>query len=239
MLFSLATDWLICKVTRDKHQGIQWTITSKFNVRDLDYADNLGLLSHRHQDISNRKENQTKDLCETANKIGLRGKEAEDGRRTGNLAEDNGDRPERKSLYIETVSITAADRPTWRALQLPQAPDGSERIEWVTLFLFIKMDSEDQGSAAPGAVLLLIIGEPFSEEHKEATLAEITKGACCSREKGESNISTEGLGERKRLRDREITPGPCFPQAASPGLAVIISFVSGSSHESSSPVFLM
>ncbi|KAK3761215.1 hypothetical protein RRG08_022615 [Elysia crispata] len=37
------------------------------------------------------------------------------------------------------------------------------------------MDSDDQGSAAPGAVLLLIIGEPFSEEHKDATLAEVTK----------------------------------------------------------------
>ena len=44
------------------------------------------------------------------------------------------------------------------------------------LFLLTVMDSDDQGSAAPGAVLLLIIGEPFSEEHKDATLAEVTRG---------------------------------------------------------------
>ncbi|GFO14676.1 microtubule-associated protein futsch-like [Plakobranchus ocellatus] len=41
------------------------------------------------------------------------------------------------------------------------------------------MDSDEQGSAAPGAVLLLIIGEPFSDEHKDATLAEVTKGFKC------------------------------------------------------------
>ncbi|GFR67303.1 endonuclease-reverse transcriptase [Elysia marginata] len=48
------------------HQGFQWTITS--TLEDLDYADDLGLLSHRHQDIQQK----TKDLCETASKIGLK-----------------------------------------------------------------------------------------------------------------------------------------------------------------------
>ncbi|GFR77505.1 endonuclease-reverse transcriptase [Elysia marginata] len=66
MLFSLAIDWLMHNVTRDKHQGIQWTITSM--LEDLDYADDLGLLSHRHQDIQQK----TKDLYETASKKGLK-----------------------------------------------------------------------------------------------------------------------------------------------------------------------
>ncbi|RUS91760.1 hypothetical protein EGW08_000468 [Elysia chlorotica] len=54
------------------------------------------------------------------------------------------------------------------------------------------MDSDDQGSAAPGAVLLLIVGEPFSEEHKDATLAEITKGfKCWDAEETGININEE------------------------------------------------
>lgn len=45
MLFSLAIDWLMCHVTQESQQGLQWTV-----VEDLDYADDLGLLSHKHQD---------------------------------------------------------------------------------------------------------------------------------------------------------------------------------------------
>ncbi|GFR98347.1 endonuclease-reverse transcriptase [Elysia marginata] len=53
-------------VTRDKHLCIQWTIS--LMLEDLDFGDDFGLLSHRHQDIQQK----TKDLCETASKIGLR-----------------------------------------------------------------------------------------------------------------------------------------------------------------------
>ncbi|GFS18291.1 endonuclease-reverse transcriptase [Elysia marginata] len=59
-------DWLMHNVTRDKHQGIQCTTTAL--QEDLDYADDLGLSFHRHQDIQLK----TKDLCQTASKIGLR-----------------------------------------------------------------------------------------------------------------------------------------------------------------------
>ncbi|GFR71070.1 hypothetical protein ElyMa_005669200 [Elysia marginata] len=34
-----------------------------------------------------------------------------------------------RGLSLETAPVTAADRPRWGALQLPQAPDSSERIE--------------------------------------------------------------------------------------------------------------
>lgn len=40
----------------------------------------------------------------------------------------------------------------------------------------LEMESDDQGVITPGAALLLIIGEPFSEDHKTLILAEITKG---------------------------------------------------------------
>ncbi|GFR57665.1 carboxylic ester hydrolase [Elysia marginata] len=34
-----------------------------------------------------------------------------------------------RGLSVETAPLTATDRPRWRALQLPKATDGSERIE--------------------------------------------------------------------------------------------------------------
>ncbi len=52
ILFSLVIDWLMRSVTRGKHQGIQWTLTSL--LEDLDYADDLGLLSHKHQEIQQK-----------------------------------------------------------------------------------------------------------------------------------------------------------------------------------------
>ena len=36
--------------------------------------------------------------------------------------------------------------------------------------------SDSQNMAAKGAAVLLVIGEPFSEEHKKLIQAEITKG---------------------------------------------------------------
>ena len=38
------------------------------------------------------------------------------------------------------------------------------------------MDAEEHGCASPGAALLLIVGEPFSDGHKSLILEEITKG---------------------------------------------------------------
>lgn len=40
------------------------------------------------------------------------------------------------------------------------------------------MDTDGQEFPSPGAALLLIIGEPFSEDHKQLILEEITKGFC-------------------------------------------------------------
>ncbi|GFS14210.1 retrovirus-related Pol polyprotein from type-2 retrotransposable element R2DM [Elysia marginata] len=48
------------------HRRIQWIITSV--LEDLDYADDLGLLSHRYQDIQEK----TDDLCEIGSKIRLK-----------------------------------------------------------------------------------------------------------------------------------------------------------------------
>ena len=66
ILFSLAIDWIMRNVTDGRRQGLQWTLTSV--LEDLDYADDLGLLSHRHQNIQQK----TDLLNTTASTIGLR-----------------------------------------------------------------------------------------------------------------------------------------------------------------------
>jgi hypothetical protein len=40
------------KTTKDKSRGIRWKITSK--LEDLDFADDLALLSHTHQHIQDK-----------------------------------------------------------------------------------------------------------------------------------------------------------------------------------------
>ena len=48
LLFSLAIDWVMRHVTQERRRGIQWSLTSM--LEDLDYADDLGLLSSKYQD---------------------------------------------------------------------------------------------------------------------------------------------------------------------------------------------
>ena len=66
ILFSLAIDWVMRCSTQGKCQGIQWTLTSQ--LEDLDYADDIGLLSHRNQDAQLK----TESLTQTASTIGLK-----------------------------------------------------------------------------------------------------------------------------------------------------------------------
>ena len=54
------------KTTGRRRTGIQWSLTSI--LEDLDYADDLGLLSSRHQDIQEKTEN----LATAAIKVGLK-----------------------------------------------------------------------------------------------------------------------------------------------------------------------
>ena len=65
-LFILALDWLLKQVTRGKRNGIQWTLWNQLN--DLDFADDIALLSHNHDQMQNK----TKLLRDTSQTIGLR-----------------------------------------------------------------------------------------------------------------------------------------------------------------------
>ena len=65
-LFILALDWLLKEVTREKRNGIQWTLWNQLD--DLDFADDIVLLSHNHDQMQNK----TKLLRDAFQTIGLR-----------------------------------------------------------------------------------------------------------------------------------------------------------------------
>ena len=47
-IFLLVIDWIMRKTTENGDTGIQWTFTKQ--LEDLDFTDDIGLLSHRQQD---------------------------------------------------------------------------------------------------------------------------------------------------------------------------------------------
>lgn len=65
-LFILAVDWLMKETTVGRRQGIQWTLWS--HLEDLDYADDIALLSHTCQQMQNK----STELDQMARSIGLR-----------------------------------------------------------------------------------------------------------------------------------------------------------------------
>ena len=65
LLFSLCLDWVMTKTTGETKWGIIWTLTEV--LEDLDFADDIALLSHRHRDIQDK----TMDMDKYSNQIGL------------------------------------------------------------------------------------------------------------------------------------------------------------------------
>ena len=66
MLFNIAIDWVLCRTMEDQRRGIRWT---PFTIlEDLDFADDLALLSHTRQHIQEK----TDRLSMFSNQVGLR-----------------------------------------------------------------------------------------------------------------------------------------------------------------------
>ena len=65
-LFLLAVDWIMRETTTGKREGIQWTLLEQLD--DLDFADDIALLSHSRQHMQNK----TTSLDENASRTGLR-----------------------------------------------------------------------------------------------------------------------------------------------------------------------
>ena len=64
-IFLIVIDWVMRKATKDRRMGIQWTLTKQ--LEDLDFADDISLLAHRHEDAQTKLEH----VAEEAEKVGL------------------------------------------------------------------------------------------------------------------------------------------------------------------------
>ena len=69
-LFILAMDWITKNSTDGERRGIKWTMTmtATTTLEDLDFADDIALLSHRHQDMQEK----TDAMATTAGNLGLK-----------------------------------------------------------------------------------------------------------------------------------------------------------------------
>jgi len=56
-LFIIAIDWVLRQTTADTPRGIRWGTFS--TLEDLDFADDLALLSHTHQHIQEKNQQIT------------------------------------------------------------------------------------------------------------------------------------------------------------------------------------
>ena len=65
-LFLMAIDWVMKETTQGKKNGIQWSLLEQLD--DLDFADDLALLSHKHSQMQDK----TSTLESIASSIGLR-----------------------------------------------------------------------------------------------------------------------------------------------------------------------
>ncbi len=65
-LFNIAIDWVMRRTTENQSRGVRWTLFS--TLEDLDFADDLALISHTHQHIQDK----TYHLNKYAEQIGLR-----------------------------------------------------------------------------------------------------------------------------------------------------------------------
>ena len=65
LLFSIVIDWVLSRATEDKRRGIRWTLSTV--LEDLDYANDIALLSHSFHDIQEK----TDSLNRFARQVGL------------------------------------------------------------------------------------------------------------------------------------------------------------------------
>ena len=66
LLFLLAVDWVMKTSTAQRRNGIQWTLWTQLD--DLDFADDLALLSHTQQQMQEK----TNTIAETSARLGLK-----------------------------------------------------------------------------------------------------------------------------------------------------------------------
>ena len=66
-LFLLVIDWEMRKTTKKQRDGIQWALTTRLEY--LDFADDIVLLSHKHQDMQSKPTRLAKISAKTGHRI--------------------------------------------------------------------------------------------------------------------------------------------------------------------------
>lgn len=66
MLFNIVIDWVMRRTIEDQPRGIRWTLFS--TLEDLDFADDLALVSHTHHNMQEK----TSRLSTYAQQVGLK-----------------------------------------------------------------------------------------------------------------------------------------------------------------------
>ena len=66
LLFNLTIDWVMLQARSDRVRGIRWALLS--TLEDLDFADDVALLSHTHQHMQEK----TTRLSMSAQQVGLK-----------------------------------------------------------------------------------------------------------------------------------------------------------------------
>ena len=66
LLFNITIDWVMRQTTQDKNRGIRWNLF--INLDDVDFADDLALLSYTHSHIQEK----TNRLHIYAKQVGLK-----------------------------------------------------------------------------------------------------------------------------------------------------------------------
>ena len=51
-LFLIAMDWIMTRTTEGHKRGVQWSLFKQ--LEDIDFADDVALLSHRHSDLEEK-----------------------------------------------------------------------------------------------------------------------------------------------------------------------------------------
>ena len=66
LLFNIVIDWVLSRATEDRRRGIRWTLSTV--LEDLDYADDIALLSHSFSDMLEK----TDRLNKFSRQVGLK-----------------------------------------------------------------------------------------------------------------------------------------------------------------------
>ena len=74
LLFIIAIDWVMKRTVQNSNTGIRWTLFS--NLEDIDYADDLALLSHTERHIQSKTSNLQKNSSILGLKININKTEA-------------------------------------------------------------------------------------------------------------------------------------------------------------------